>query len=133
MAEAADLHLRPLPLIGMPGPGDHRHDRDGGCHAQIGNHLPIIAEGKGDDPIKHAENNGQHLSDHVPFGDKNQGRHPDQGGGKRKPALLAGAQESRRHSEQGTAPKGQFKFRKILNRMFYSFQFQHLSQKLIHS
>ena len=49
--KAVDLYLCFVSLIGIFEPGNHGENGDRGSHAEIGNHFPVIGEGKRNDAV----------------------------------------------------------------------------------
>ena len=67
-----DRYLRFVAAEGVFQPRNHRHDRDGKRHAEIGDHFPEVAQAVGDRCVKYTEKDDQYLPRDVSLRDENQ-------------------------------------------------------------
>lgn len=103
-ADPVYLHLRSSPLIGMSQPGDQREDRHGQGHAEIGDHLPIVRKGIGDESIQQAEENHQALPQGIPLCTEDQSRRPDQGRQQRRNVPPVKQEKGQKDRPGGASP-----------------------------
>ena len=67
-AQAVHSNLRFVSFVGVAQPGNEGEYRHGSGHAQVCNHLTVVAEAKGKDAVQNAENHHQKLSEGIALG-----------------------------------------------------------------
>ena len=114
-------------VVRMPHPSDQRKDGHGHCHAKIGDHLPVISKGKGDDPVKKTEHDHQKLAERISLCVENEGGNADQGGKQHQVIFTTKEVKGEEDQKGGKTPQHDFKYGKITEHLF----FQHNDLKKI--
>ena len=115
------LDLGPVPVIGIPQPGDQGEHRHWSGHPQVGRHLSIIPAGERNDTVQRAEAHHQQLSEGVSLGVEDQGGHSDQRRGQDPELCPVIGEEEGQDERGGRPPEGQFPPGKIVETAIQAF------------
>lgn len=111
--ELIDCDFGLFSLEGVSAPGNQRKQRHGGCHAEIGEHFSIVSICKGNDTVKHTENQHEQLSGGVSLCAENERGYTDNGGAERQVVFTVKKEKCRQNQEERGAPEGAFSPGKI--------------------